>query len=153
MKQTINSILSNLKPFGAYIVSVLIGFGITFRDEVLGFYLFFAVYLILGILVGVFTDIKKDKYGLIAYAAILAIAPLANLIIAANYMNSMSYTFGIKNVVYGIGSLCNMFCTYFTPFISSHSFILRYAFGFVIAFIPIAIGFGLKKVINSRKAM
>ena len=149
MKQTINSILSNLKPFGAYIVSVLIGFGITFRNEVLGFYLFFAVYLVLGILAGVFTDIKKDKYGLIAYAVILAVAPLTNLLLA----NQMSYTFGIKNVVYGIGSLCNMFCAYFTPFISSHSFILRYVFAFVIAFIPIAIGLGLKKVIKSKKAM
>ena len=153
MKQTINSILSNLKPFGAYIVSVLIGFGITFRNEVLGFYLFFAVYLILGILAGVFTDIKKDKYGLIAYAAILAIAPLANLMIAANHVNSMSFELGIDDIVYGIGSLSNMFCVYFTPFISSHSFILRYVFAFVIAFLPIAIGLGIRKVLNRKKAM
>ena len=149
MKQTINTILSNLKPFAVYIFSVLIGFGITFRNEVLGFYLFFVVYLVLGILAGVFTDIKKDKYGLIAYAVILAVAPLTNLLLA----NQMSYEFGIKNIVYGIGSLCNMFCTYFTPFISSNSFILRYVFAFVIAFIPIAIGLGLKKVIKSRKVM
>lgn len=152
MKQTINSILSNLKSFGAYIVSVLIGFGVTFRNEVLGFYLFFVVYLILGILVGVFTDFKKDKYGLIAYTAILAVAPLANLVLAS-HMNPMSFELGIDNVVYGIGSLSNMFCAYFTPFISSESFILRYVFAFVIAFIPIAIGFGLGKVINRKKAM
>ena len=148
MKLTMNQILSNLKPFGGYILSVLIGLGITFANEVLGFYLFFVVYLILGILIGVFTDLKKDKYGLIAYAVILAIAPLINLALEGQ----MSYTFGIKNVVYGIGSLCNMFCTYFTPFISSESFILRYVFAFVIAFSPIAIGFGIKKVIKSKKA-
>ncbi|MCH5317672.1 MAG: hypothetical protein J1E05_06805 [Eubacterium sp.] len=148
MKQTINTILSNLKPFGVYILSVLVGLGITFANEVIGFYLFFVVYLILGILIGVFTDLKKDKYGLIAYAVILAIAPLINLALEGQ----MSYTFGIKNVVYGIGSLCNMFCTYFTPFISSESFILRYVFAFVIALLPIAIGFGIKKVIKSKKA-
>lgn len=149
MKQTINTILSNLKPFGAYVFSVLVGLGITFANEVVGFYTFFIVYLVLGILVGVFSDIKKDKYGLIAYAAVLAIAPLINLALEGH----MSYAFGIKNVVYGIGSLSNMFCTYFTPFISSNSFILRYVFAFVIAFIPIAIGLGLKKVIKRKKAV
>ena len=149
MKLTMNQILSNLKPFGVYILSVLIGLGLTFANEVLGFYLFFVVYLILGILIGVFTDLKKDKYGLIAYAAVLAIAPLINLALEGH----MSYTFGIKNVVYGIGSLCNMFCTYFTPFISSESFILRYVFAFVIALLPIAIGLGIRKVLNRKKAM
>lgn len=149
MKQTINTILSNLKPFGGYILAVLVGLGITFANEVIGFYAFFIVYLVLSILIGIYTDLKKDKYGLVAYAVVLAVAPLINLALEGQ----MSYTFGIKNVVYGIGSLCNMFCTYFTPFISSDSFILRYVFAFVIAFIPIAIGLGLKKVINSRKAM
>ena len=148
MKQTINTILSNLKPFGAYIVSGLIGLGVTFGNEVLGFYLFFAIYLILGILVGVFTNLKKDKYGLIAYAAVLAIAPLINLALEGH----MSYTFGIKNVVYGIGGLCNLFF-YFTPVVASDSFILRYIFIFITAFVPIAIGFGLGKVINRKKAM
>ena len=152
MKQTINTILSNLKPFGVYIVSVLIGLGITFANEIRGFYLFFVVYLLLGICAGVFTDLKKDKYGLIAYAVLLAVAPLTNLVLA-NHMSQMSFEFGIKNLVYGIGSLSNMFCVYFTPFISSDSFILRYVFAFIIAFIPIAIGFGLGKVINRKKAM
>lgn len=152
MKQKIIQILSNLKPFGVYILSVAIGLGITFANEVLGFYLFFAVYLILGILAGVFTDFKKDKYGLIGYAVVLAAAPLTNLLLASQ-MDPMSYELGIKNVVYGIGSLCNMFCAYFTPFISSDSFILRYVFAFVIAFLPIAVGLGIRKVISRKKAM
>ena len=149
MKQTIENILSNLKPFAVYIFSILLGLGITFVNEVIGFYAFFIIYLILGIFTGVFTDLKKDKYGLIAYAAMLAIAPLINLALA----NQMSYAFGIKNVVYGIGSLSNMFCTYFTPFISSDSFLLRYICSLIIPFLPIAIGLCLKKVIKSKKAM
>ena len=149
MKLTIKQIASNLKPFEIYIFSVIIGLGITFANEVLGFYLFFVIYLILGILAGVFTDLKKDKYGLIAYAVILAVAPLTNLVLA-NHMSQMSYEFGIKNVAYGIGSLGNMFCTYFTPFISSDLFILRYVSALILPFIPIAIGLCIRKVIKRK---
>ena len=149
MKQTINTIFSNLKPFLIYIVSVLIGFGITFANEVVGYYIFFIVYLALGILIGICTDFKKDKYGLIAYAVMLAVAPLINLLIK----DQVTDTFGIDNVVYGIGNLSNMFYSYFTPFITINSFILDYIYGLAAPFIPIAIGIGFKKVIKSKKAM
>lgn len=149
MKQTINTIFSNLKPFLIYIVSVLIGFGIAFANEVVGYYVFFIVYLALGILIGICTDFKKDKYGLIAYAVMLAVAPLINLLIK----DRVTDTFGIDNVVYGIGNISNMFYSYFTPFITLNSFILDYIYSLAAPFIPIAIGIGLKKAIKSKKAM
>ena len=152
MKQTINTILSNLKPFGAYILTVLIGFGLTsFGHEVqaIGFYSVYVVYSLLGILVGVFTDIKKDKYGLIAYAVMIVAAPIIRLLM----QNLTTPEFGIDNIIHSIGSFGNMFSLLWNPFINSESFILQYAFSVLFAFIPIAIGLGLKKVINSRKAM
>ena len=151
MKQTINTILSNLKPFGAYFVTVLIGYVLTFfghEVQIIGFYSVYVVYTALAILTGVFTNIKKDRYGLIAYAAMIIVAPLLRLIM----LNFTTPTFGIDNIIYGIGSFGNMFSLLWNPFINSESFMLQYAFSILFAFVPIAIGFGIKKVIKSKKA-
>ena len=152
MKQTINSILSNLKPFGAYFITVLIGYGLTFfghEVQIIGFYAVYVVYTALAILTGVFTKIKKDKYGLIAFVVMIVAAPLLRLAM----QGFTTPTFGIDNVIYAFGSFGNMFSLLWNPFINSESFILQYAFSILFAFIPIAIGFGLGKVINRKKAM
>ena len=152
MKQKANQILSNLKPFGVYFLTVLIGYGLTFfghEVQIIGFYSVYVVYSLLGILIGVFTDIKKDKYGLIAYAVMIVTAPLLRLVM----QGFTTPTFGIDNIIYAFGSFGNMFSLLWNPFINSESFILQYAFSILFAFLPIAIGLGLKKVIKSKKAM
>lgn len=152
MKQKVNTILSNLKPFGVYFLTVLIGYGLTFfghEVQIIGFYGVYVVYSLLGILIGVFTDIKKDKYGLIAFVVMIIAAPLLRLVM----QGFTTPSFGIDNIIYAFGSFGNMFSLLWNPFINSESFILQYAFSILFAFVPIAIGFGLKKVLNSRKAM
>lgn len=149
MKRTMNQVLNNLKPFCVYIVSVLIGMSVTFLGyEVFGFNIFYIVYTVLGILIGIKTDIKRDKYGLISYVVMLAIAPIISLLIES----IVTPEFGIDNLVFGISNLSNMFYGLWNPVFNYEPFILAYSYAVVIPLLPIVLGFGIRKAINAKKA-
>ena len=141
MKKTLNQVLSNLKPFAIYAASFLISMLIAVLvSEMVGFIMFYLIYVVLSVWSGFYTDLKKDKYGLIAFVAMIALSPIIYILFSET-----------NNVIRTMGILGNAFLQLWSLSYAD-SFIIAYIFAIIAPILPIAIGLGVRKAINARKA-
>ena len=150
MKKTFD----NLKPFIIYFISILIYFTlVSFRilsinaiSSLVATIFALAIYFVLTTLFAYFTEFKTSKYGVIAFAIMLAISPIVYTL-----LNVSSFWGLMLGNAFFINWLPELMPFEYDVLLEPFYMIIYYFLGIVVPIIPFAFGYGLKKLINKKR--